>query len=343
MSSTSRYSRFSFTRLLALLLAAVFVITGAPTLALFNIQGSAFRAATYEGALSEANFYRQFPVLMAGLIQRNIGKDMPAFVRRITPEQWTGVLETLLPEPQLKAMTEDALGQGFAFVNGETQDPQISVAPLKQSLLGPAGMDAVLYLLHSQPDCTLSQAAKMFATLGNQICNPPQEVVDLMRPTLETELQHVAAVLPDKVSMVGNAAGPSVQSRLGTLHNGRLLMQISPVLPLVLLLALTVLAVRTLRDLLIWWGWPFLLTGLLGVALGLFASPLLAWGVERVVLTKLASIFPADVSSSLRAIVETALREMLKPVIWESLVLFVIGLGFLLVRYLLSPGRAGDT
>ena len=106
-----------------------------------------------------------------------------------------------------------------------------------------------------------------------------------------------------------------------------------------LLLALTVLAVRTLRDLLIWWGWPFLLTGLLGVALGLFASPLLAWGVERVVLTKLASIFPADVSSSLRAVVETALREMLKPVIWESLVLFVIGLAFLLVRYLLSPRR----
>jgi hypothetical protein len=268
------------------------------------------------------------------MVKSNLGKDGPAFLQRITPEQWTVVLEMLLPEQQLRLMTEDTLTQVFAFVNGETQEPQISMAPLKQSLLGPAGVDAAVYILHSQPDCTVEQAAKMFTSSGDEICNPPPEILALMRKPLQTVLRQVAATLPDQVPMMGKAADSSLQASLRGLQAGRMLMRISPILPVMLLLMLTAAAVRTLQDWLVWWGWPLLLTGFLGMPGTLLASPLMAWVFELLLPKSIAAIMPVGFSSSIRSVIQATLSEMLKPVFWESLVLFLTGFMLLLSYYL---------
>src|SRR5512142_1484571 len=138
-------TRFPFAPLLGMLLAGCLVLSAVAALILFNVQQRAFDPATYEGALKDADLYRQFPVLLASLVQDNLGPQAPAFLQRITPEQWNTVMITLLPPQGLKAMAEDAIAQAFGFLNGELPQPSISLAPLKQSLAGPSGIDAALY------------------------------------------------------------------------------------------------------------------------------------------------------------------------------------------------------
>ncbi len=315
----------SFRRLVSILLAILIVASAVPALILFNVQGRAFEAATYERALDRTDFYQQFPAVLADLVQQNLGTGAPAFLQRITSDQWQAVMATLLPEEQLQSMAQDAITQGFAFLNGETQQPVISLSPLKQSLAGPAGMQAALYILQAQPPCTAQQIGKMLYSLGNEICNPPQELVDVVRPVLQAELQSVAASLPDQVALGSGTTDPQLQSVLKDVQLGRFLMRTSPLLPLLLLFTLTLVAVRTLRSWLAWWGWPMLLTGLLGLPASLLAAPLLAPLLEHLFQRTLAQAVPPVISNAISSVLGEIINELLRPVVAESIVLLAVG------------------
>ncbi|HEX8992796.1 MAG TPA: hypothetical protein VF784_14045 [Anaerolineales bacterium] len=321
-------------RVLGFLLGAGLVLSAVPALILFDVQRHGFEPATYQRALANTDFYRQFPVLLAGLVQENIGPGAPHFVQRITAEQWQVVMRTLLPEPQLQATAQDTITQAFAFLNGDSQQLSISLSPLKLSLAGPAGLDAALYILRAQPDCTIEQAAAMLSSLGNEICNPPGSFVDLLRPYMQAALQNVAAGLPDRVAISGNAADPQVRAALADLQLARKFMRLSPALPLFFLLGLTLVMVRTVRDWLAWWGWPLLATGLIGLPSSLIASPILAWLFQRLVLQRMSMALPAAVMNSLRLAVGATLSEMLRPVISECAALLLIGAGMVIVSHL---------
>ncbi len=315
----------SLRRLVGILLAILIVVSAVPALVLFNIQGRAFEAVTYERALDRTDFYQEFPTVLADLVQQNLGTGAPAFLQRITSDQWQAVMATLLPEEQLRAMSEDAITQGFAFLNGETQQPMISLGPLKQSLAGPGGMQAALYILQAQPPCTAEQAAKMLYSLGNEICNPPRELVDVVRPLLQAELQNVAASLPDQVALGSGGTDPQLQSVLKDVQLARLFMRMSPLLPLLLLFALTVIAVRTLRSWLAWWGWPMLLTGLLGLPASLLAGPLLPPLLEHLFQRTLVQVVPSIISDAIISVLGEIINEMLRPAIAQSMVLLAVG------------------
>ncbi len=99
-------------------------------------------------------------------------------------------------------MTEDALGQFFAYLNGETDTPGISLLPLKNGLSGPAGLNAVLTLIQSQPDCTIQEILKILSSFGQELCNPPREVLSLLHPVIQLQLQAAASLIPDSVSVL---------------------------------------------------------------------------------------------------------------------------------------------
>ncbi len=332
----------SLRRLVGILLAILIVASAVPALILFNVEGHAFEAVTYERALDHTDFYQQFPIVLADLVQQNLGTGAPAFLQRITSDQWQAIMATLLPEQQLQSMAKDAITQGFAFLNGEAPQPVISLSPLKESLGGPAGMQAALFILQAQPPCTAEQAAKMLYSLGNEICNPPQELVDLVRPVLQAELQSVAASLPDHVALGSGPTDLQLQSALKDLRLGRLLMRISPLLPLLLLLALTLVAVRTLPSWLAWWGWPMLLTGLLGLPASLLAGPLLAPFLERLFQRSLAQAMPPVISNAISSVLAEILNEILRPAIAQSMVLLAVGALMVLASTLARRTSAAD-
>lgn len=330
---------FSIRTLLAVLLAGAFVLTAVPALILSDVERSAFTASTYKRALTDAGFYRQFPGLLAGVVQANIGNNTPAFLQRITVDQWQAVVTMLLPEQQLKSMTDDVLSQVFSFANGDNKDPRISLSPIKQSLTGAGGVDAALYILHSQPDCTAEQIAAMLRTLGGELCNPPQQIIEIVRPLLQAEVQTVAAALPDDVSLTGIT--PGLQPMVRDVQLARLLMRISPLVPIVTLLILTVVAVRSVKDWLRWWGWALLLTGLVSIPASLISGPVLAWSFLAILQKNFSADLTPAMANSIRSIVEAALQEMLQPAARQSLVLGVGG-ALLVVAALLIRRPSDD-
>jgi hypothetical protein len=327
MNSTRTSPISILARIIAVILAALFVVTALATLVLFNIERQAFNPATYKRALVDRNFYQQFPLLLGDLLVKNLGNSAPAFMQRLTADQWKNMVETLLPEQQLRGMTEESINQVLAYLNGETQTPMISMIPIKQSLAGPAGLDAALTIIHAQPDCTLQQIAAIIASLGQgELCNPPKSVLDLFQPFIQSELQAAAGAIPDNVLIIPGANSPSQQANLEILQLMRLIIRLSPLIPLVLLLGTTILAVRSFQSWLAWWGWPLMLTGLPGMFIGFGGAPFFRAMAERSLSKNLNSSLPPEIINSIRALVDAALREMLKPAGWESVAIFIVGL-----------------
>ena len=313
-------------RLLAAFLAACFVMTAVAGIILFNMDRRAFNPATYTKALASGDFYQQFPALLGDLLAKNISGNAPAFLQRISADQWKVLLEALLPGQQMRSMAEDTLNQVFAYMNGGKQPPDISLVPLKNSLAGPAGMNAILTIIQSQPDCTIDQIARMANTFGQELCNPPKGILDLIQPIIQIELRTAASAMPDSVSILNAAKNRSIESGIRDLRLIRLVMRFSPLLPIALLFVITIFAVRTFKAWLVWWGWPILLTGLFGFPIGLTGAPLLRWIMERWLTKRFTITLTPEISASLRTVVDAALRQILKPVVWESLALFIVGL-----------------
>jgi len=313
-------------RLIASLLAVSFIVTTLAALVLFNLERRAFNPLAYKQALVSENFYQQFPFLVSDLLTRNISADAPAFLHHISADQWKKIVEALLPEQQMQAMTGDTLNQVFAYFNGETLTPGISLVPLKNNLAGPAGLDAVLTIIQSQPDCTIQQIAKMIDAFGQELCNPPKAILNLLQPIIQIQLQKAASAIPDNVSILQITKDASAQSDLKDLKAIRLMMRLSPLAPIALLLGITILAVRTFKGWLTWWGWPLSLAGLFGIPLGLTGAPVLRWILERWLSKRITLIIPPEIDTTIRAVADATLREILKPVVWESLALFIVGL-----------------
>jgi hypothetical protein len=336
MKESSEFAPGSAARTGAVILSAAFVVTALAALILFNVERRAFDPETYKKALLRENFYQKFPALLGDLLVKNLGDSAPAFARRLTAADWGSLLQTLLPGQQLQALTEDALNQFFAYLNGESETPRLSLAPIKQNLASPAGLEAAIKIIKTQPDCTLEQIARILATFGQDLCDPPQEILDLLRPIIQAQLRAAAGAIPDEISIVTDADPASQPSRLQGLKATRLIMRLSPLVPFAFLLAITLLVVRTFRGWLIWWGWPLLVTGLSGMPVGFAGAPLFRRMVEQILSRRIKVSMPAELGVSIRAIVDAALREMLKPAGWESLALFLIGAAMVILAFYLT-------
>ena len=324
-----------FTQITAVILTVLFVISALIALLMLNVERQAFNPATYERALVNENFYRQFSALMGNLISKNLGSSAPPFAKQMSVNDWKVLIEGLLPPEQLRSMTEDAITQFFAYLNGEIQTPYLSFAPLKHSLAGPGGVNAALVILRSRPDCTITQLALMVTSFGEELCNPPAQALELATPFIQVQLQAAAAAIPDKVELV-NTSSTAQQSGLQKLKMIRLGMRLSPLIPLALLFAITLVAVRTFRSWLNWWGWPLLLTGLPGAIIGFGGAPLFRTLMERAVSQRLPVDIPVEVADTLRKVVDSTLREMLKPAGWEGLFMFAAGTCMVLIAAFLN-------
>ncbi len=321
---------------LAVLCAIFFVGTAMAALILFNVERRAFDPATYKQALIDENFYQQFPAVLGDLLEKNVSNNTTNFVKQLTANNWATIIQALLPPQQLQSMTEDTLSQIFGYINGEISNPRLSLLPLKQGLASQAGLDAAITIIHSQPACTLDQIAKMVTSFGQELCNPPEQMLNLARPVIQAQLNAAAAAIPDDISLGGPEAS---NTRLKDLRTMRLAMRLSPLIPLAFLFGITIFAVRTLKGWLAWWGWPMLIAGILGSLSGFAGAPFFRLLVERFLARRIPITMPQELVNAVRAVADAALRQMLLPAGWEGLVLAILGLIMVLVSFAISAGQ----
>jgi hypothetical protein len=228
----------------------------------------------------------------------------------------------------LKALSNETLDSVFGYLNNQSDSASISLRILKTRLAGPQGMELVSLILNAQPDCTLEQLLQMgmgFVSGDVSLCKPPDEMMGLVTPVIEAELRFLTGAIPDEVTLIpAGTANPGGDTRL-RLNRARTIMKFSPLLPIVLLIALTALAVRNLTDWFQWWGYPFLVIGAISALAALIGSPVLGLAIQTVMQSQ-AGFLPPVLISALGETVSAVSRQILSPVVLEGALLAGVGL-----------------
>lgn len=321
---------------LAFIFAILFVISALLALFLFNLERKAFNAETYQKAFANDNFYERLPAILADSLTSPLQtQSLPLAMRGLTAQNWETFIRALLPPETLETMSDEALSSLFAYLNDKADSAQVSLTPLKQHMASDEGTQAVIDLMRTQPDCTLQQITQMTLAVLSQgqisLCNPPEAADGIIRPIIHAQLQLATAAIPDSITLASadSATGkPNLRERLKI---ARFIMRWSPLLPLGLLFILTLLAVRSLRGWLQWWGFPFLITGFMGLISGLIGGPFVGLVLSQLLARRLSSYLPAILLSNSSQLASAIVGQMLKPVIIESLILGGLGLIMVLI------------
>lgn len=325
---------------LAAICAILFVISMVLVLLLLNIEAKAFSSATYKQAFEDQRLYERMPSIMATALTTAMAPNINAvpFLRELTLEDWQTTISTLLPPEELKAMADNALDATFDYLNGTTDSAVISLLPVKAQLAGPGGMNLVLQVLSVQPACTAEQLTQMaLGLLGGQValCNPPPEAIGLMTPFLQSQLQTMTGLIPNEVTFIpGTVSGTQADPRI-RLNSIRSAIKLTPLLPALLLLAITVFAVRSVLDFLTWWGWPLTVVGVMSVLIGLIGAPLVGWILQLLIQNQGTALIPPVFISSIGETSSAVARQMLVPVLVQGALLGFVGFGMVVLSFVL--------
>jgi hypothetical protein len=324
---------------LAGLFAVLFVGSTVVAFALYNMEQSVFDADLYIRALDEENVYQRLPELTAQALsmaaQRPERNGMLSLFRNLSDQEWRILVTGLFPQDVLRNMAADTIMQIMAYLNGQSNQVVLSLANLKAYLQSPEGINAVYGMLKAQPDCTVEQLTAM--ALNQQaltLCNPPDTFmfVDL-RPIVETEIKNAMALIPEQVIMV-STTGSRTQT-LRDLKALRLFMRLSPLVPLLCLLAITALVVRSLYNWLTWWGYPLLVAGLVSMFLGAMSGPMTSVMFRLFIVPALPEALPPDMASVFQDLVATIVRDAVRPTLLVAGIMALIGLIMVALTFLL--------
>ena len=332
-------------KFLAAICALLFVVSAALVLLLFSIERKAFSSDTYKQAFDEQRLYERIPALLASTLTTYISENPNAIplVKALTVENWQASLIILLPPDELKALANNALDSTFDYLNGKTPSAVISLAPIKTHLAGESGLQVVRQFLSLQPPCTVEQLTQMAAgLLGGQIglCNPREEAMGIMAPVIQAQLQAMTALIPDQVAFIPGTLSNTPNDPRLKLNLVRSAIKLTPFIPILFLFGIAVFAVRTLRELLSWWGWPFLLTGIGSVLIALVGSPVIGWILQLLIQTQGTIFIPPVLAQTIGEAASAVARQMLAPVVIEGFIMAIVGLGMLIISVFI-PRRSG--
>lgn len=274
-------------KLIATLLAIAFVVTLVLSFFLYSFEKNAYNPETYKTAFLDKEFYKRIPatlgeqlVIMANgngtdSAEGNAGTALSLF-KNLTANDWEILINELLTTEDLQAMSEANIDSLFNYVNGNTSTASISFAVLKESLESERGVNAVIVLLDAQPDCTVEQMLELATSAitgsGLIFCKPPENALDIAKPLIRTQLIVLNQSLPQEKVYLSRE---NTDEALEQTQARRILMRLSPLVPLFLLSIITMVAVRSTKSWLQWWGYPLLISGGIGLLLSFLTKPLM--------------------------------------------------------------------
>jgi len=309
----------------------LFIFTGVIALLLFNIERKAFTSTTYKQAFERQNLYQRMPAILASAVSATVTQNpnLPTFVKTLTVTNWESTIASVLPPQELKVITDEILDSIFDYINRRSNSVVISVIPLKNHLIGPTGVEVVRQILRAQPACTpeqLQAIALGFLSGGDiLLCSPPEDIMALLTPVIESQIQVLSVAIPDQITLVPETLSGTPSDPRPRLNNLRLILLFSPLLPVAFLIAITIFAVRDLKGLLNWWGWPLMLTGMGSLLVAWLGAPIVGLIVRGFIQIQGARIIPAILLSTLEETASSVTSEILYPVTIGGLILAVLG------------------
>jgi len=317
----------------AVLVAILFVITLVITLFLYSIEKKAFDTDTYKEALRNEDFYEQLPAVIADQLMITMSEEeneLAHLTKNLTPEDWEYLITALISPEELQNLTEETIDETFAFLNGDSDIASISLHGFKERLASDRGMDAISTFLEAQPPCTVKDLL-MLENFSNSMefvfCNPPERMAPLLKSFLQSYLEPVISEIPDENIFLRKE---DMGSEFTELQFARILIRLSPVIPVLLLLLLTLLVVRSLQTWLRWWGIPLLTAGGLGLVFSLLAGPILQSRISIAVLERVSTGISGSLLELSHDLLSTITSGFVERIALSSLVIATFGLGLTL-------------
>jgi hypothetical protein len=369
--STSQVNtkRNLFSTILAWILALLFIGSAIGVVFTYFPIGRLLDAEFYQQALEDVRIYQRLPETIAKQLATNLTPTPGETDSRIpfmvlNEQEWEIILVDLIDPFWLQSQSEHILDQVFEILL-VSPDPvntplEISVKAVKQSLAGPDGVHALNQIIEAQPPCSLDQLLGLVQTglgmensISSLLCRPPDFIIAELNPFVESFLVTTVGQLPDQLefflpfsTLESYTEGIALESNLGDIPEPvRILRQANsliswlPLLPVIFLLLLTLVVVRSLRDFMVWWGSSMFAAGIISLVFTFILVPAAKWA--------LATYFPLDLDGLISMpeflvqvgftdLYSELVNQLLMSVIIPASTLTAVGFALLLGAYLLS-------
>jgi hypothetical protein len=319
--------------ILATLSAILFGLSLTFSLFAFNIQNQLFNPDVYKKAFAEQNVCARFPDVISHQIvssaqSKDKGNLLGLIIGSINPDQLRGVIQSVLPCPIVEKFVFGGIDQIFSQINLATAQQGLSLNSIKQSLQQKSST-VVDEFLKSQPDCTAAQLLQIGtdALLGKGVqsgtilCNPPAPLREVLSVPIGLMMDAAIQGLPDQIPLSSGFV-----NSLNSLRIIRIALNWSFVLPLIFLGLTTVLAVRSWRSLLQWWGIPLLVSGLTALVISLTASPIFYELLTGFLFPNLPANLVPEAITLISDVLSSVVNGLVRPIQIQSAVIGLIGL-----------------
>jgi hypothetical protein len=121
------------------------------------------------------------------------------------------------------------------------------------------------------------------------------------------------------------------------IQTARTLMKLSPLLPIGFLFLLTITIVHSIKSWLTWWGIPFASTGMIAIFISILGGPILGLILKQLIQWQTRISLLISLSDYAGEISSAILGAILRPIFWEGLFLFFVGMGMIVFSLLIAP------
>ena len=160
-------------------------------------------------------------------------------------------------------------------------------------------------------------------------------------PFIQSQLQAITTFFPNEVTFISGARSGTPDDPRLKLNAVRSAIKLALFLPVLFLFGIAVFAVRSLRDLFTWWGWPLIMAGIISALVALVGSPIIGGILRILIQTQGAFFIPPILAAALAETATAVAREMLAPIVLEGFIMAIVGMGMLIVAFLV-PRRQVD-
>ena len=324
-----------------IIFAVLFVITLTLVLILYGPSRLLFDSNLYKKALSDLDIYQKIPAFTSHFLPSNIildpcadfrencgntpaGTPLPSFSIKLSPENWQALLEIFLPPQDIQTSIGAALDRFSLVMHGNANQIDIPIDMVKGNLTGTVGEQGLFRFFNSLPLCSTEETAKLGIPNPTSIivplCKPPDELLNLLIPDLLKQVKPYINRIPDGMN-ISMPASTLADIQLGLSSLAWILL-----LPMLFLLGVIWLGVRSLKSGLNLGGILLLISGLLALGVGLIFRFGAKAALDLFLGFQNTAIWTPELISFLRQLGAYLLNHLTDLMIYPSLILILIGL-----------------
>ena len=90
------------------------------------------------------------------------------------------------------------------------------------------------------------------------------------------------------------------------------------------------------RSWLTWWGLPLLCTGFIAILMSMIGAPIIGFMLKQGLEQRAISALPISLSNYAGDLASAMVSAILRPIFWEGLFMFFVGMGMTLVSMYIS-------